>query len=36
MAIYKAGAEALLGLAAFLQPFAELVRRKESKHALER
>ena len=27
MAIYKAGAEPLLGLAAFLTPFADLVRR---------
>ncbi len=36
MAIQKAGAEPLAGLAAFLEPFASLVRRKESKHALER
>ncbi len=36
MAILKAGAEPLLGLAAFLTPFAHLVLRKESKHALER
>ncbi len=36
MAILKAGAEPLLGLAAFLQPFSALVRRSESKHALER
>ena len=32
----KHGAEPLLGLAAFLQPFADLVGRKESKQALER
>jgi len=36
MAIIKAGAEPLAELAAFLEPFAELVRRSESKHALER
>jgi len=36
MAIIKAGAEPLLGLAAFLEPFSALVRRSESKHALER
>ena len=36
MAIYKAGAAPLAGLAAFLEPFAQQVRRKESKHALER
>ena len=36
MAIRKAGAEPLAGLAAFLQPFSALVRRSESKHALER
>jgi len=36
MAILKAGAEALAGLATFLEPFAKLVRRSESKHALER
>ena len=32
MARYKAGAEPLAGLSAFLEPFAYLVRRKESKH----
>jgi SRSO17 transposase len=36
MAIRKAGAEPLEGLAAFLGPFGALVRRSESKHALER
>ncbi len=36
MVIHKAGAEPLLGLAVFLEPFSALVRRKESKHALER
>ena len=36
MAIYKAGAEPLAGLAAFLEPFADFVRRKESRHSLER
>ncbi len=36
MAILKAGSEPLVGLAAYLQPFSALVRRSESKHALER
>ncbi len=36
MVIFKAGAEPLLGLAAYLKPFIALVRRSESKHALER
>ena len=36
MAILKAGAEPLEGLATFLEPFSALVRRSESKHALER
>ena len=36
MAIRKAGAEPLAELAAFLEPFASLIRRKESKHSLER
>jgi len=36
MVIFKAGAEPLLGLAAYLKPFSALVRRSESKHALER
>ena len=36
MAIRKAGAEPLAELAAFLEPFSEVVRRSESKHALER
>ena len=36
MAIRKAGAEPLGELAAFLEPFSQVVRRKESKHALER
>ena len=36
MAIRKAGAEPLPGLASFLEPFSEVVRRTESKHALER
>jgi len=36
MAIGKAGAEPLGELAAFLKPFSQGVRHKESKHALER
>jgi SRSO17 transposase len=36
MVIRKAGAEPLPDLAAFLEPFSALVRRSESKHALER
>lgn len=36
MAIYKAGVEPLVGLAAFLEPFAHFIRRKESRHSLER
>ncbi len=36
MAILKAGAEPPAGLATFLKPFSALVRRSESKHALER
>ncbi len=36
MAIRKAGAKPLAELAAFLEPFSEVVRRSESKHALER
>lgn len=36
MAVPKAGAEPLADLAAFLAPFAGLVRRSESRHALER
>ncbi len=36
MAIRKTGAEPLPELAAFLEPFSALVRRTESKHALER
>ena len=36
MAIRKAGAEPLAELAAFLEPFSQVVRRTESKHALER
>ena len=36
MAIRKAGAAPLAGLATYLEPFAKLVRRPESKHALER
>ena len=36
MAIHKAGAEPLDELASFLEPFSQVVRRKESKHALER
>ena len=36
MAIRKAGAEPLEGLAAFLEPFSEVVCRTESKQALER
>jgi SRSO17 transposase len=36
MAILKAGAEPLAELAEFLRPFAALVRRSESEHALER
>ncbi len=36
MAVPKAGVEPLADLAAFLAPFAGLVRRSESRHALER
>ena len=36
MDIRKAGAAPLAGLATYLEPFAKLVRRSESKHALER
>ena len=36
MAIFKAGTDPLEGLAAYLEPFSALVRRSESKHALER
>lgn len=36
MAVPKAGREPLADLAAFLEPFAGLVRRSESRHALER
>ena len=36
MAILKAGADPLGGLAAFLAPFASLVRRPQSRHAMER
>ena len=36
MAVPKAGAEPFADLAAFLAPFAGLVRRSESRHALER
>jgi len=36
MAVLKAGPEALDDLAAFLEPFSSLVRRAESRHALER
>ena len=36
MTIPKAGPEPLLDLAAFLEPFAKLVRRSESRRAMER
>ncbi len=36
MAVQKAGAGPLEALATFLEPFSEVVRRKENKHALER
>jgi len=36
MAILKAGPEALVDLAAFLEPFGKLVRRSESRQSLER
>jgi len=36
MAVLKAGADALVDLAAFLEPFGRLVRRSESRQSLER